>query len=104
MKTQLTFAECCRNCGLGLLTDDDGDCFCPDCTRYVPAAPEPFVATVGSEVVESAKSLPELLATLAELLDDTGDEDVVVWHDRRVVLIFRADGQVNDFTEGGASC
>jgi hypothetical protein len=41
---------------------------------------------------------------LAEIPDDTGDEDVVVWHNRRVVLIFRAGGQVNDFTEGGASC
>jgi hypothetical protein len=91
-------------CGAGLLTDDDGDCYCLDCTRYVPAAPESFVALVAAEVVESAESLPELLAILAEILDENSEEDVVVWHGQRVVMIFRADGQVNDFMEGGASC
>jgi hypothetical protein len=93
----LTFANCCRNCGLGLLTDDDGDCYCLDCTRYVPAAPEPFVALVGVELVESADTLDELLATLAEILDDKGSEDVAVWQGPRVVMILHADGRVSDF-------
>jgi hypothetical protein len=60
---------------------------------------EPFVATVAHEIVEADVNLAHLLVVLAELLDDQDGEDVVVWHGRRVVLIFRADGSVTDFRE-----
>jgi hypothetical protein len=88
-----------------LLFDGDLGGVCPVCTGFAPAAEaEPFVALVGAELVESADTLDELLATLREILDEKGTEDVVVWRGRRVVLIFRADGRVSDFSEGGASC
>ncbi len=92
----LLFAECCRSCGIALLTDDDGECYCSECTRYTTTPPEPFIATVGAEVVESADSLEELLGILAEITDEKPTDDVCVWQGQRVVVILFADGTVCD--------
>ncbi len=92
----LLFAECCRSCGAGLLTDDDGECYCSECTSFRPTTAEPFIATVGSEVVESADSLEELLLVLGELIDEKPCEDIAIWQGLRLVVVLFANGEVLD--------
>ncbi len=92
----LNFGTSCDQCGRGLFIDCDGDKFCADCTSFAPVILEPFVACVGYEVVEESPNLDDLLATLREILDDKGPDDVCVWQGQRVVLILLGDGSVID--------
>lgn len=92
----LNFGTSCRECGRGLLIDCEGERYCADCTSFRPAAIEPFVATVGAEEVDRAESLDAMLATLAEIMDTTGPEDVTVWQGIRLVMVLCANGEVID--------
>jgi hypothetical protein len=101
----------CPDCSRRLFFDLDGGGVCLDCTRWtsspdadsaVPAEPAmPFIALVGSEIVEQADTLDELLAILRDILDDTGPEDVAVWQGPCLLLVLHADGRVTDFAGMG---
>ncbi len=95
MKTSSLLTSC-RGCARGLLLADDGETYCPFCTRFTIAAVEPFVACVGQEVVESAADLDELLGILAEITDEKPTEDIVITQGHRVVLVLFTDGTVLD--------
>ncbi len=43
-KPMLHFGTTCPTCARGLLFDGDLGGICPVCTRFAPAAAEPFVA------------------------------------------------------------
>jgi hypothetical protein len=68
-------------------------------------SPIPFIALCRHEFVESSDSLAELLAILGEIMDQGGQEDVVVWQDRQVIAVVRADSGkvVHVRQEGGAA-
>ena len=84
MKTPiLQFGTSCRTCARGLLIGDNGEKYCPVCTRFAPVILEPFVAIVGAEIVEEAADLDELLAVLAEITDDKPAEDLVITRGQR---------------------
>ncbi len=92
----LNFGTSCCDCGKGLFIDSDGEKFCADCTSFRPVAAEPFVATAAHETVEQADTLEELLATLAEILDDKGPDDVTIWQGQRLLMVLFGDGTVLD--------
>ncbi len=97
MKTPvLNFGTSCRGCGLLLLVDCDGERYCPDCTSFRPVVIEPYIAMVGHEVVEESPNLDELLAVLAEILDDKGPDDVAIWQGQRLLMVLLGDGTVLD--------
>jgi hypothetical protein len=102
----------CPDCSRRLFFDLDGESCCLDCTRWTtspdadnadPAEPAaPFIALVGSEVVEQASTLDELLAILRDIFD-TGTEDVAVWQGPCLLLVLHADGRVTDFAGMGGT-
>ncbi len=96
----------CRDCANRLFFDLDGDGYCLDCTTFAPVVAEPavpFIALVGSQVVEQAESLDELLGILRDILDDTGPEDVAGWQGPCLLLVLHGDGRVTDFAGMGGT-
>ena len=51
----------------------------------------PFTATCGSDLVDWADTLEDLLASL-EGIHESGLEDVAVWHHGRLVALWLHDG------------
>ncbi|HEX5270545.1 MAG TPA: hypothetical protein VFW33_08675 [Gemmataceae bacterium] len=56
-----------------------------------------YTALSGDQFVHSDASLDALLAFVAECIDPTAPEDVVIWDRFRVAAVCRADGTVIRF-------